>query len=421
MEVNHPSQIDLGLDRVRAVAGRMGPLIDTTAPGRPRVITVAGTNGKGSCVAALEAMFIAAGQRVGAYTSPHLFSYNERVRIDAAAVDDASLCRAFEAVRAAMADISLTYFEFGTLAAFWLFAQADLDVWLLEVGLGGRLDAVNLIDADVAIITSIDLDHQDWLGDSREAIGREKAGVFRSGRAAICADPAAPASVGDYARQIQAQWLPVSEAWDFNASSDHWSWRPPVGCGAPALVDLPLPDLPLPSVAAALTAFALIMADLQPGGWPALRQAVVEGLEAARLPGRFERLRYRDIEVIFDVGHNPHAARWLATRLAQQPAPTRAVFAMMGDKDRDGVIAALASAIDDWYVGELGGNVRAAPSAALAVALCQQGLRVHTTDSVEEAWEAALRDCQPGQRILVFGSFFTVAALRSRVLDAAAA
>lgn len=403
MEAHHPRQIELGLERVAQVARQLA--LDF---GAVPVVTVGGTNGKGSCVAFLEAILRAQGYRVGCYTSPHLLRYNERVRIDGAAVADAELCAAFEAVQAALQGISLTYFEFGTLAALWLFQRARLDVVVLEVGLGGRLDAVNIVDADVAVLTTIDLDHQDWLGDDRESIGREKAGIFRAARPAICADPKPPASVIARATEIGARWLPVGAAYEFAVDGERWHWS---GKGLPRAVayrDLPLPALPLPSAAAALAALhclPLAVADA----------AVRSGLRAAKLAGRFQQLRWRDAAIVLDVGHNPQAARWLAQRLAESPRPTRAVFAIMADKDVDAVLDALQAHIDAWHVGDLADNARALPAVELQARLAARGARVTRAASVEQAFEEALQETGAGERVLVFGSFFTVAAVLARM------
>lgn len=404
MEAHHPRQIDLGLERVAAVAANLTLDLSGSA-----VITVGGTNGKGSCVAFLEAILLAQGYRVGTYTSPHLMRYNERVHIGAAPVSDAQLCTAFSAVEAALQGISLTYFEFGTLAALWLLQRAALDVIVLEVGLGGRLDAVNIIDTDVAVLNTIDLDHQDWLGSDRETIGYEKAGIFRTARPAICADPQPPLSVAGYAQQIGALWYPVGAAFQFNTLESSWNWS---SSGLPRnaeYVALPLPSLPLPSAAAALAALHSLPLRLPLTITP---EAIRNGLRAATLAGRFQQLQWNGVEIILDVAHNPQAARWLARRLQQaSPRYTRAVLAIMVDKDVAGVVAAVQPQIDHWYIGDLTGNARALGAAELAAYI-----RLHNTApltieaNLAQAFSAALQQAQPGERIVVFGSFFTVAA-----------
>jgi dihydrofolate synthase/folylpolyglutamate synthase len=401
MEAHHPRQIELGLERVAAVAANL--TIDLSGV---NVVTVGGTNGKGSCVTFVEVIARAAGYRVGTYTSPHLLRYNERVRIDGNAVSDADLCTAFTAVHAALQNISLTYFEFGTLAALWLLQRAQLDLIVLEVGLGGRLDAVNIIDADVAVLTTIDLDHQDWLGTDRETIGREKAGIFRANKPALCVDPDPPQSVIATARAGSAHWLALGTAFDYSVEPDAWSWT---GTQLPRNADyrdLPLPTLPLPSAAAALAALQCL-----PLSIPAA--AIAQGLSEATLPGRFQRVRRNGVEIILDVGHNPQAARWLAQRLTRLPAQrTHAVFAIMADKDVDAVIAVLQTTFAHWFIGDLADNPRALTAAALEERLHAQHIEAHTrAPTLAQAYLAALARAQPGERIVVFGSFFTVAAV----------
>src|SRR5690606_18451526 len=331
--------------------------------------------------------------------------YNERVQLDARAVSDEQLCAAFTAVHAALNDISLTYFEFGTLAALWLFQQAHLDLIVLEVGLGGRLDAVNIIDTDAAVLTLIDLDHQDWLGHDRETIGAEKAGIFRAGRPAICVDPAPPQSVVTKAQAIGAQWYASGGAFSFSQHGGGWNWS---GTGLPVAADyaeLPLPILPLPSAAAALAALHCLPLTIT-------RDAIEQGLRSVALPGRFQRALHLGIEIILDVGHNPQAARWLAQRLAQlPPVPTHAVFAIMADKDVDAVIAPLAQSFADWHIGDLADNPRALNAVELEKLLSAQAAgAVNKSATLTEAFANAVRNAGAGERIVVFGSFFTVAA-----------
>ncbi|HSP00336.1 MAG TPA: bifunctional tetrahydrofolate synthase/dihydrofolate synthase, partial [Thioalkalivibrio sp.] len=299
-ETLHPKAIDLGLERVARVAGRLGLLEPSHA-----VITVAGTNGKGSTVALLDAIYRAAGYRVCTYTSPHLLRYNERIRIHGALASDEALCRAFDAVDTARGEESLSYFEFGTLAALWLFWEAAPDVAILEVGLGGRLDAVNIIDSDVAVITSIGIDHEAWLGSDREVIGAEKAGVFRAARPAVCGDPRPPASIQRRALDLGAKLYMAGRdfSWQAAALGQGWQWQGP---GAVVLADLPLPALfgpiQLNNAASALTAVTLLQARLAVS-----REALARGLQQVRLPGRFQQLRDKPL-VILDVAHNPQGA-----------------------------------------------------------------------------------------------------------------
>ncbi|PJK00719.1 bifunctional tetrahydrofolate synthase/dihydrofolate synthase [Lysobacteraceae bacterium NML91-0213] len=400
IERQHPRSIELGLDRVRAVAARMG----LVAPAR-QVITVGGTNGKGSTVAFIEAMARAAGWRVGAYTSPHLLRYNERVRIDGDEVDDAALVSAFAAVEAARGDVALTYFEFGTLAALQLFAAAGLDLAVLEVGLGGRLDAVNLVDADVAVITTVDLDHQDWLGNDREAIGAEKAGIARAWKPLVLGETRPPSSVIGHAYRVGAS--AIVHGSDFfvdPVDAGHWRWRE-----LNFALELPRPrlagDVQLRNAAVAIAALRAL-----PDGLP--EAAFGEGVAAARIDGRLQRFEPRSgIEVLVDVAHNPQAARTLAAELAARPVAgrTRAVYAALADKDSAGVVAALAHVIDEWRVAGLTGP-RALDADAFARRLhgtaAEHALRSVT---VGDALGAALAAAGPGDRIVVFGSFHTAA------------
>ncbi len=296
-ETLHPKAIDLGLERVREVAARLGLL----AP-KHVVISVAGTNGKGSSVAMLEAILACAGLRVGAYTSPHLWQYNERIRIDRQPVDDAVLVASFARIDAARGDISLSYFEFGTLAALDILQRADVDVAVLEVGLGGRLDAVNIVDADCALVTGIGIDHVEWLGPDRESIGREKAGIFRGGRPAVCSDPQPPASLRAVAQDCGAIWYGLGEQFGYARTGEVWDWWGP----NLRLDGLPLPALPGPfqlqNAAGVVMALQTLGARL-----PVSVQALQAGLRAARVAGRFTVVP-GPFETIFDVAHNPHAA-----------------------------------------------------------------------------------------------------------------
>jgi dihydrofolate synthase/folylpolyglutamate synthase len=407
LEQLHPSAIDLGLERVRRVKDAMG-----LAPAFP-LILVGGTNGKGSTCATLEAILGAAGYKTGLYTSPHLLRYNERVRVAGVEASDADLVHAFERVDAARGDTSLTYFEFGTLGAMAQFIDAGVDVAILEVGLGGRLDAVNVFDADAAVVTSVDLDHMDYLGDTREKIGFEKAGIYRAGRPAICADPAPPASLLAHARHIGAELRCVGQDFAAQREDDHWTYR-----GS----NLSWPALPLPAMAgtyqvrnaaAALAAVEALRARL-----PVSEQAIRQGLVAARLPGRFQRIA-RAPEIILDVAHNPEAARALAATLREQPVAGRtlAVVGMLADKDAAGVFAALSGQIDAWWTCTPD-SPRARDAAALAASLRDHadGAPVRVQPDVNTALAEARSAAREGDRIIVFGSFYTVAA----VLDHAA-
>ncbi|MDW2981086.1 bifunctional tetrahydrofolate synthase/dihydrofolate synthase [Rhodanobacter sp. KK11] len=399
--------IELGLDRVREVWRRMG----APAPAR-RVITVGGTNGKGSTVALLEAMLRAAVLRVGAFTSPHLLEYNERVRIDGVNAGSAALIDSFERIEAARGEVPLTYFEFGALAALDLFARARLDVALLEVGLGGRLDAVNIIDADVAVITTVDLDHMEWLGPDRDSIGREKAGIARAGRPAIVGELDPPAGLLDALVERGARVERAGIDFSVERHQDGWRWRHRDG----SAMELPAPALAAPvqyaNAAAAIAALhALGLEMLTPSAFFA---AISTGLHEVRVPARLQSIG-GEPPVIVDVGHNPQAARVLAEWLdAQPPARVHAVYGALADKDVAGVIGALGTRIDHWHLAGLDratprGMTVAALAATLRQVLPQASCDLHA--DVGAALAAARAAARPGERILAFGSFFVASAV----------
>jgi dihydrofolate synthase/folylpolyglutamate synthase len=376
--------------------------------GRPRpasgVITISGTNGKGSTVAMLETILRGAGYRVGAYTSPHLIRYNERIRIDGRPVTDDELCAAFERIESARGEVALTYFEFGTLAAFDLMQQARLDIAVLEVGMGGRLDAVNAVDADVAIVTTIDIDHTQWLGTTRAAIAREKAGIFRAGRPAICADSDPPVTLVDYAAEIGAPLLIRDRDFFVEPAAQSWNWRQ----GDRVRSGLPCPalrgDYQLHNAAAALTAL-----EMWRDRFPVSQAHIRDGLLTATVPGRFQVLPGRPVRVL-DVAHNPQAAAVLATTLKQQPVAGRtlAVFGMLVDKDIAAVVRPLQPLINEWYVVSLH-TARGATASQLKAALTAAGVQaVQEFDDVPTAYAAALRAATDADRIVIFGSFHTV-------------
>ncbi|HEX3171461.1 MAG TPA: bifunctional tetrahydrofolate synthase/dihydrofolate synthase, partial [Burkholderiales bacterium] len=342
------------------------------------------------------------------YTSPHLLRYNERVRIGGSAVVDDDLCRAFARIEAARGGTTLTYFEFGTLAALLCFTNAGVDVAILEVGLGGRLDAVNIFDADCALVASVDLDHQDYLGDTREAIGFEKAGIFRAARPAICAEADPPASLVAHAREIGADLMVIDRDFGYVAEAQQWRYWGPAG----RRHGLPYPALrgafQLSNAAACLTAL-----DSLRGSLPVTAQDLRGGLLQAEVAGRFQVLPGRPL-VILDVAHNPHAARALAANLASMPAGGRtlAVFSMLKDKDIDGVVAAVKAHIAHWFLAGSGG-ARGASAAFLAAALARAGVTAPADEfpDVVAAWHAACESAADNDKIIVFGSFLTVAAV----------
>ena len=398
----HPQAIEMGLDRVVAVKQALG-----LAPSYP-VITVGGTNGKGSACAMLEAMLDHAGYRVGCYTSPHLLRYNERVRVSRREASDAALVSALDAVEAARGEIPLTYFEFSTLAAAWVFAQARVEVAVLEVGLGGRLDAVNAFDADCALIMSVDLDHLDYLGATRESIGLEKAGIFRKGRPAVCADACPPSTLTEHAANIGAGLLLAGRDFGHETRAQQWRYWGPRG----ERHGLPHPALrgnhQIANAAACIAALDTLRERL-----PVSANDIRAGLVDAENPARFQVLPGRPA-VILDVAHNPAAASALAQNLARMPSAGRtlAVFAMLKDKDISGVIDAVKNRIDAWFVAGTEGP-RAADASAVRAELARAGVldTVSTCANVVDAYAQACDQAAENDRILVFGSFYTVAAI----------
>ncbi|MCZ8234351.1 MAG: bifunctional tetrahydrofolate synthase/dihydrofolate synthase [Inhella sp.] len=401
----HPKTIDMTLARVERVRDRLGLRFD--AP----VVTVAGTNGKGSTCAMLESIALQAGYRVGLYIKPHFLDFEERCRVGGAPVSAESLLPHFEAVEAARDGLALTYFEFTTLAILRRLASEPLDLVILEVGLGGRLDAVNAIDPDVSVITSIDLDHMEYLGPDRESIGREKAGILRSGRAAVCADPVPPDSIAEQARLRGADLRQAGRDFSFEGDRQQWRWQGRskryAGLAYPALRGANQ----LLNAAGVLAAFEALADRL-----PISAQAVRSGLALVELPGRFQVLPGQPA-VVLDVAHNPHAVATLAQNLDQMGfAPrTHAVFGAMGDKALDEVLGRIAPSIDEWHFCDLP-TPRAASAADLAARFerlrpglkCPQAVRVFQHATPWLAYEAARAQSEPADRIVVFGSFFTV-------------
>jgi dihydrofolate synthase/folylpolyglutamate synthase len=398
--------IDMGLDRVRAVKERMGLAFDCP------VVMVAGTNGKGSTCAMLESMLLRAGYRVGLYIKPHFLDFNERARINGEMASDEALVAAFDAVEAQRGDTDLTYFEFTTLAIMHLLSKSDIEVVILEVGLGGRLDAVNVIDADVAIVTSIDIDHKDYLGETREEIGFEKAGIFRPGKPAICSDPQPPQSLIKHAEDIGADLWLLGRDFNYQGDKQQWSY----GGRTQRRNSLAYPALrganQLLNASAALAALEVLRPQLPVGA-----QEARTGMALVELPGRFQVLPGRPA-VVLDVAHNPHAAATLAQNVGNMGfAPfTYAVFGIMQDKDIDGVIASIAPHIDHWCVADLP-SPRSASATELAAKLAAgkpAGAKADEFSATAfanpaEAYANALSRAGENDRIVVFGSFYTVA------------
>jgi dihydrofolate synthase/folylpolyglutamate synthase len=407
-ETLHPRKIDLGLERVAAVAERLQLLQPDYT-----VVTVAGTNGKGSSVALLESILLAAGYRTGCYSSPHLLRYNERIRVQGKEVDDASLCAAFARVDEARGDVTLSYFEFGTLAALILLTQASPDIVLLEVGMGGRLDAVNILAADVALITSIGIDHSAWLGTDRETIGREKAGIMRTDSPAICSDPAPPASLESRARELGAHWFGLGQQFSYQNNENNWSWQG---------VDSHYEDLPLPSLAGNHqldnAAGVLMVIEALAADFPVARAAIEQGLKAVALPARCQ-IQSGDVEVVFDVAHNADSAESLVRVLGERQVAgsTRLILAMLDDKDIEGFTTVLAAVVDRWYLATLSGE-RGLTAKMLRERMCLVGTAtdVHCFQDVSTAFRQAKAESGSGDRLVICGSFVTVAeALASHV------
>lgn len=404
----HFSAIELGLDRCRKVAEKMDLL-------RPSftVVSIAGTNGKGSSAVMLESILRQAGYRVGIYTSPHLIRYNERICINGVEVDDAMLCRSFARIDRARGNISLTYFEFGTLAAIDLFHRAGIDVAVLEVGLGGRLDAVNMLDADVALISTIDLDHQNWLGHDRELIGREKAGIFRPMRPAICADIDPPASIQAAADLVGARFFLSDRDFLAEPGDAGWSWRSGLKC----FENLPVPGGYPHQVRNA--AGVLMVLHALSERFPVQTGTIFRCLREFTLPGRFQVIE-GEIPLILDVAHNRQAAAVLAENLRAVPHTGRnlAVAGMLKDKDHQAFFTCLSPVMDNWYLASLH-NDRGAEGSDLAGALSAVDAHApkQVFDEIEQALAAARAEARPGDRIIVTGSFLTVGAAVRQLPD----
>ncbi|GKW42540.1 bifunctional tetrahydrofolate synthase/dihydrofolate synthase [Pectobacterium parvum] len=389
LEHLHAQAIDLGLERVKQVAEHL-QLLQPAAT----IFTVAGTNGKGTTCCTLESILLAAGLRVGVYSSPHLVRYTERVRIQGKELPEAQHTRAFADIEAGRGAVSLTYFEFGTLSALQLFKQANLDVVILEVGLGGRLDATNIVDADVSVVTSIAIDHTDWLGNDRESIGREKAGIFRQGRPAVVGEPDMPGTIADVAAEKGAQLRRRGRDWEYSVQRETWSWQDKQR----ELSRLPLPNVPLANAATALAALHYSSLNVS-------EEAIRQGLQHAALPGRFQTVQASP-RLILDVAHNPHAAAYLANRLAALPktGKVRAVVGMLSDKDIAGTLAHLTPLVDAWYCAPLEG-----PRGATAQQIAEHLTHSQSFSDVVAAWQQAMFEATEQDIVIVCGSFHTVA------------
>lgn len=410
LEARHPSEIDLGLDRVSTVWQRCQPHLPTANNPRPQVITVAGTNGKGSCVASMQAVMLEHGHRVGSFTSPHFLTFNERICIAGKPVSDQKIIDAFELIEALRADISLTYFEFNTLAALLIFSSEELDLILLEVGLGGRLDATNIIDADVAVLTSVDLDHQQWLGDTRTEIAGEKLGIARPNRPLIIGETDYPENFENLVSKTVANTLWMGQDFSYQTGDNSFSVTLSAphdeGVGSVKMENLPVAGL-LP-INKALALQALLSAGFQLN----IDQCRI-ALENMTLRGRQQRLIYQGVNLILDVAHNPAAAAVLACELAPQRSSSKgrylAVAAVLEDKDWSAMVTALKSVIDNWKVAQLQAVPRAADGQSLLNLLYNSGAKGTLHNSVEQAFVSALSEADSGDTVVVFGSFHTVA------------
>lgn len=401
IEAGHPTEIELGLGRVAEVARRLS--IDLSPA---KVITVAGTNGKGSTTALLDSVLRQGGYRTGVYTSPHFVRFNERIQLSGEQASDALICSAFSNIYQVVDDISLTYFEYGTLAALQIFQQAELDYVILEVGLGGRLDAVNIIDADLAILTSVALDHTDWLGDTLEAIGREKAGVFRTAKPALIGLQEPPDSVLDHAASIGAELYRRGVDFDLVDQGACWSWHGLDTQGESRVIDaLPKPDLPLPNAVTVVQAISLIAPEISAA-------QIAQGLAGAKITGRLQREQLGKASMILDVAHNPEAAAYLATQVSDLGinGTIHLVLGMLADKDRERVIQALAPVVNEWHLVSLKGP-RATDAESLnrilIKALGNQDARLH--HNVASAFSYLIDQVDSSDLVLVCGSFLTVA------------
>ncbi len=409
----HPKSIDMGLDRISEVAKRLA--IKKPAP---RVITVAGTNGKGSTVAFIEAIARAAGWKVGAFTSPHILEYNERIRIDGLNADDGQLIAAFETIEAARilpAEVQLTYFEFGTLAALLIFAEHDLDLVILEVGLGGRLDATNIIDPDVAVITTVDLDHQDYLGTDRESIGFEKAGIIRAWKPVVFGEKDPPSSALRRAYELGATAIRGHSDYLIEKQENSWCWREPG-----YEIQLPMPSLAAPvqieNAATAIAALRALSDEIKDA-------AIIVGVRNAKVPGRLQKISEQP-DVVLDVAHNPQAAKQLSQWLLEHPKTTYAVFAALADKDIEAIVSQVQPQIKQWFLAGIDDagprNLTAAQLETRVKALIAEPV-LSCHGNIAQALQAALQRAKPDERVLIFGSFHTVAAAMNAIKIGAAA
>ncbi|MFO6424873.1 bifunctional tetrahydrofolate synthase/dihydrofolate synthase [Motilimonas sp. KMU-193] len=396
LEQLHPSEIELGLTRVKQVAEHLS----LTQFDDAKVVLVGGTNGKGTTCAILESILMQAGYRVGVYCSPHLIRYTERVRVDGDELSEQQHCDAFTVIEQGRGDTALTYFEFGTLAALQLLKQAKCDVILLEVGLGGRLDATNIVEPDVSVVTTIDIDHVEWLGNNREDVSYEKAGIFRSNKPAICGDYDTPQRLIDHANRIEANLLLANQAFTMQLHNDSWDWQ----MGEKRLTGLPVMALPVQNASTALATLEQLALNVSTAH-------IEQGLREAKLAGRMQVIQTSPT-VILDVAHNPHSAGYLVEQLkAKHKGPISAVVGMLKDKDIKATLAKFDGLVSRWYLADLTGP-RAASAELLAQYTPSDSTQVFK--NVELAYEQAIADSEAQAVVIVFGSFYTVAEIIDR-------
>lgn len=396
LESRHTQEIQLGLTRIKAVAKKLNLLAPDC-----KIITVAGTNGKGSTVTALETIYHTAGYRVGAYTSPHLLQFNERIRVNLKPIPDNELCHAFCVIEEGRGEVNLTYFEMTTLAALWYFKNNKLDVLILEVGLGGRMDATNILDADLAVITTIDYDHQEFLGTTLDAIGYEKAGILRPKKPFVYADENPPASILNVAKDFDSPTFLYSRNFSFQRHESNWS----LNFMGRTISELPIPCIQLKSASAAISACLLLEDDL-----PVSHEQYRAAMKTVFLPGRLQLQQRGSVRILYDVSHNPQSARLLADRMKQLDTNTRvhAVFSALKDKDIFGLIFPLRDCVDRWYPAQLD-NKRAASADLLLAQFKGAEIIVDVCYNTPLlAFEQALNQAEAGDLIVVYGSFFTV-------------
>ena len=400
IESIHPSTIDLTLERIKIVIERLN--LDISFP----ILTVGGTNGKGSTCSILESIYKEAGYKVACYTSPHFLNFNERIKIQALAVSDEVICEAFSRIESAREGVTLTYFEYGTIAAMIIFSEAHVDVAILEVGLGGRLDAVNVFDADCAIVTTVDLDHMDYLGHTREAIGFEKAGIYRANKTAICGDIDPTQSLIKHCESIHADLKIIGRDFGYEVHHDSFDFL----IDSSFVMNVPLPKLQGDFQLANAT-IALMAVKTMEDKLPLTEIGIQKGISLTILPGRFQEVQKMP-SLIFDVAHNPQAARSLSHNLKAHAVPgkTIAVFSILRDKDIFGVINELNLDIDDWFIAEIQ-NKRAASIEIISDAIkkTHPSARIESFKNIQEAYQFASKEVTRNDRIIVFGSFFTVA------------